>query len=63
MTAYICGICKGKFERTRDDLEAKKECEETWGIPVAETEERAELTCEDCYKKVLIFFNGGMIPK
>lgn len=45
---YICYVCKGTFERSRDDVEAEKAARVR-----GETADDLVLVCDDCFKKVM----------
>lgn len=48
---YKCCMCNNIYEKGWTDEEAMKECEENFGVEMANTTEN-DIVCDDCYNKI-----------
>jgi len=48
---YKCAMCFNIFEKGWSDEEAMKECEENFGIEMANNADN-DIVCNDCYQKI-----------
>ena len=49
---FKCEMCGEVYEKAWTDEEAMKECEDDFGVEMANSEDNA-IVCDDCYQKML----------
>lgn len=49
---FQCVMCKGVFTKGWSEEEALAEAERTFGKPVSEWKQGAQVVCDDCYNKI-----------
>ncbi len=59
---YQCAMCKGVFQKCRDQEEVMAEAVENFGADVVATESHSTV-CDECYKLFMVWLGSGSAPR